>query len=84
VARVADGLATLRGGGTEPYDVALLAMGVRPSPIFTDSGPRVGPAGGLLVNDYLRSIAHADIFGEGDCISLEDHRLARVGAHAVR
>jgi NADH dehydrogenase FAD-containing subunit len=38
----------------------------------------------LLVNAYLQSVAHPDIFGGGDCISLEGQQLAKVGVYAVR
>jgi NADH dehydrogenase FAD-containing subunit len=66
------------------FDFAFIAIGIRPAPIFTDSGLATGPDGGLLVNAHLRSVAHPDIFGGGDCISLEGHTLAKVGVYAVR
>jgi len=65
-------------------DVVFLAMGVKPSPIFARSGLPVGPDGGLRVNEYLQSVAHADIFGGGDCIFFEPRPLNKVGVYAVR
>jgi NADH dehydrogenase FAD-containing subunit len=81
---VANGKADLNDGRTLSYDLAFIAAGVVPSPIFADSGLPVGEDGGLLVNDQLQSIAHSELFGGGDCISLQGHPLAKVGVYAVR
>lgn len=71
-------------GMDRPCDAVFLALGVTPSPIFRDSGLMTGPDGGLLVNRFLQCTTHPEIFGGGDCISLEGHRLAKVGVYAVR
>lgn len=81
---VANGQAELNDGRTLSYDLAFIAAGVKPSPIFGDSGLPVGEDGGLLVNDQLQSIAHPELFGGGDCISLQGKPLAKVGVYAVR
>jgi len=65
-------------------DVIFVAVGVRPSPLFKKSGLSVGPDGGLLVNRYLQSVDHPDIFGGGDCIYFKDRPLDKVGVYAVR
>ncbi|NOY52282.1 MAG: FAD-dependent oxidoreductase [Deltaproteobacteria bacterium] len=67
-----------------PFDLAILALGVRPSPLFADSGLAVGPDGGLLVNNFLQSTDYPELFGGGDCISLAGHPLDKVGVFAVR
>ncbi|MDH4231850.1 MAG: FAD-dependent oxidoreductase [Nitrospirota bacterium] len=67
-----------------PFDVAFVATGVKPASFFKESGLPVGEDGGMLVNSYLQSVAHPEIFGGGDCISLEGHALAKVGVYAVR
>jgi len=59
--------------------VAFIATGVRPASLFRDSGLATGEEGGILVNSYLQSVAYPEIFGGGDCISLEGHPLAKVG-----
>ncbi len=59
-------------------------MGVKPSPLFRDSGLPTGNDGGLLVNGFLQCVGHPELFGGGDCISLEGTPLARVGVYAVR
>lgn len=67
-----------------PFDVAFLATGVRPSSLFRESGLPTGDDGGLLVNAYLQSVRYPELFGGGDCISLQHHRLPKVGVYAVR
>lgn len=64
--------------------MVFLAVGVSPSPLFRDSGLPTGEDGGLLVNECLQSVRHPELFGGGDCISLEGTPLARVGVYAVR
>ena len=67
-----------------PFDVALLALGVQPAPLFADSGLAVGKDGGMLVNEYLHAVDHPTIFGGGDCISFQGRPLDKVGVYAVR
>lgn len=74
----------LDNGKSYPADVIFPAVGVKPSPIFARSGLPTGPDGGLLVNRYLQSVGHANIFGGGDCISFEPEPLDKVGVYAVR
>jgi NADH dehydrogenase FAD-containing subunit len=83
-ADAADGVVELESGRSERYDVAIMAVGVRPSPLFAESGLPTGPDGGLLVNGRMQSVDHPEVFGGGDCISMAGHRMARVGVHAVR
>jgi len=61
-----------------------MALGVKPSTIFEASGLPMGPDKGLLVNKYLQSVQHPEIFGGGDCISFADQALDKVGVYAVR
>lgn len=74
----------LADGSTVSHDFAFLAVGVRPSGIFADSGLATGDDGGLLVDSFLRCTEHSEIFGGGDCISLAGNPLAKVGVYAVR
>ena len=74
----------LTDGSTHSSDVVFMALGVQPSRIFSDSGIRVGPDGGLLVNSFLQGVAHPEMFGGGDCVSFADRPLAKVGVYAVR
>ena len=74
----------LSDGRKLPADCVFLAVGIQPSSLFKDSGMLTGQDGGLLVNNYLQSVAYPEIFGGGDCISLQGNDLAKVGVYAVR
>jgi NADH dehydrogenase FAD-containing subunit len=76
--------AVLDNGHKIPFDLTLLALGVKPSPLFADSGLAAGPDGGMLVNEYLQAVDCPYIFGGGDCISFQPQPLAKVGVYAVR
>lgn len=82
--KIEGGSVLLSDGRALPFDLAFVASGVRPSPLFKHSGLPVADDGGLLVNEYLQSVAYPELYGGGDCISLQGHRLARVGVYAVR
>jgi len=75
---------TLTSGQVCDTDFTFMAAGVIPSPIFEDSGLAVGPDRGLLVNQYLQSVADSRIFGGGDCIHFQPLPLDKVGVYAVR
>ena len=84
VKAVERGAVTLRDGKRIDFDFAFMAIGIRPSSLFRDLWIPTGADGGLFVNSYLQSVAYPDIFGGGDCVSLEGHPLQRVGVYAVR
>lgn len=84
VREISPGRLDLADGARHQADLIFLAVGVRPSPIFADSGLPVGPEGGLLVNRFLQSVKHPEIFGGGDCIYFQDTPLDKVGVYAVR
>jgi len=84
VAHMGHGSAELSNGDILEYDLAFAALGVTPSPIFRESGLPVGADGGLLVNSFLQSVKHPEIFGGGDCICFEERPLPKVGVYAVR
>ncbi len=75
---------TLESGKSYNTDIIFLAIGVKPSPIFEESGLPTGQDGGLLVNKYLQSTEYPEIFGGGDCIYFKDRPLDKVGVYAVR
>ncbi|MHB8845728.1 MAG: NAD(P)/FAD-dependent oxidoreductase [Nitrospirota bacterium] len=83
-AALEEGRVIMDDGTIRACDAVFLAMGVAPSTLFRDSKLPTGPDGGLLVNRFLQCPGHPGIFGGGDCISLEGHRLAKVGVYAVR
>jgi len=81
---IGNGVVTLSDGRKVFFDMALVAIGTRPPSLFRDSGLPTSADGGLLVNAHLQSVRHPDIFGGGDCVSIEGQSLARVGVYAVR
>ena len=84
VKSVSGNTVTLDNGETLPAEFIFLALGVKPSAIFADSGIVTGPDGGMRVNRFLQSTQHPDIFGGGDCIYFQDQPLDKVGVYAVR
>jgi NADH dehydrogenase FAD-containing subunit len=81
---VQSGKVTLESGAVHEADIVFLAVGVKPSRIFKDSGLPTGPDDGLLVNKYLQCTEHPEIFGGGDCIYFQEKPLDKVGVYAVR
>jgi NADH dehydrogenase FAD-containing subunit len=84
VHRLGPGEVELDDGRRFDTDLTMLALGVKPSTLFADSGLRTGPDGGLLVNDSLQHPDHPEIFGGGDCICFQSQPLDKVGVYAVR
>ncbi len=84
VKEIKTGEIKLASGDIHPLDFIFLAVGVKPSTIFKDSGLPVGPDEGLLVNTYLQCTQYPEIFGGGDCIYYQEQPLAKVGVYAVR
>jgi len=78
------GEALLSSGARLACAVLLLAVGVRPPPLFSDSGLPTDAEGALRVNGYLQSVAHPEIYGGGDCIHFDPRPLPKVGVYAVR
>ena len=78
------GRITLKSGAVHEADIIFLAVGVKPSTIFKESGLPTGPDNGLLVNKYLQCTEYPEIFGGGDCIYFQDQPLDKVGVYAVR
>jgi len=83
-ASIEEGLVHSHSGRTVPFDIAIVSIGIVPNGIFWDSGLDTATDGSLLVNDYLQSVTHADVFGGGDCITIRNRKIDRVGVYAVR
>ncbi len=84
VKKILRGTAVLNDDKTLTFDFAFVALGIKPLSLFQDSLLPTGEEGGLMVNAYLQCLAHPEIFGGGDCISLSGNPLAKVGVYAVR
>ncbi len=84
VHEIKTGRVTEASGKIHVLDIIFVAIGVKPSPVFRESGIATGPDGGLLVNRYLQSTEYSNIFGGGDCIYFKEAPLDKVGVYAVR
>jgi NADH dehydrogenase FAD-containing subunit len=84
VQRFEETKAVMEDGREFPYDFALLAWGIKPSPVCRESGLPTDEDGGLFVNEYLQSIEYPEIFGGGDCICFQRRPLDKVGVYPVR
>jgi NADH dehydrogenase FAD-containing subunit len=84
VQEIRTGRVTDASGKSHEADIIFVAVGVKPNPVFSDSGIPTGPDGGLLVNRYLQSMAYPTIFGGGDCAYFQEAPLDKVGVYAVR
>lgn len=84
VRRVSQDQVELENGQRFASDMNLVALGVKPSSRFADSGLRTGPDQGLWVNEYLQHPDYPQIFGGGDCIFFAKQSLDKVGVYAVR
>lgn len=81
---VQNGQALLTDSRSLAYDFAFIAVGIKPSSVFWESGLPTGVDGGLLVDKHLQCVSRPEIFGGGDCISFRDRPLDKVGVYAVR
>jgi NADH dehydrogenase FAD-containing subunit len=84
VVHIKDNMVELSSGDVLKSDFVFMAVGVKPSPLFENSGLPTSKDGGLRVNQYLQSVAYPEIFGGGDCITFEPQPLPKVGVYAVR
>ena len=76
--------AVLDNGTVWEWDICFAATGIRPPDIFLKSGIATGADRGMLVNHFLQSVSHPDIFGGGDCICFQERPLDKAGVYAVR
>ena len=62
----------LNSGRTIPYDIAVLAIGVKPeNTLAKDCGLEIGKTGGLKVNSNMQT-SDPDIYAGGDSVEVED------------
>ncbi len=58
--------------GEIPCDIAIVAVGVRPtSSLAKAAGLEVGPTGGIVVNERMQT-SDPDIFAAGDCVEMKN------------
>lgn len=63
---------TLNSGTKIPYDIAILAIGVKPeTTLAKDCGLKIGSAGGVSVNDKMQT-SDPDIYAAGDSVEVKN------------
>jgi NADH dehydrogenase FAD-containing subunit len=65
-------------------DAVLWATGTVGAAFLRESGLPIGDRGFLRVTEQLRAPTHPRIFAAGDCATIPDANLAKVGVHAVK
>ncbi len=76
---------TLDNGSREPSDLTVWLAGAAPPRLLSRSDLPRDDRGYLLVDDTLRAVDGAPVYGAGDCIAIASHPgLAKAGVYAVR
>jgi pyridine nucleotide-disulfide oxidoreductase family protein len=74
----------IEGGLQFASDATFWTTGTAAPGVIRDSGLATDARGFLLVNDYLQSTSHPQVFGAGDCAVQEGRERPRAGVFAVR
>lgn len=83
IARIADNRVIYDNGDGLYADCIVWATGAEPHDL--DHNMAKCPRGWLLVNNCLQSVSHPNVFGGGDCITLQGHpSTPKAGVYAVR
>jgi selenide,water dikinase len=84
VIEVGVGFARLRNGLEFATDAVFWAAGSAAHPWIAASGLATDHRGYLLTSELLQSVSHPEVFGAGDCATLQGHPLPKAGVFAVR
>ncbi|HMV41385.1 MAG TPA: selenide, water dikinase SelD [Leptospiraceae bacterium] len=71
-------------GNIYNLDFIIGAMSPKPADWILDSGLMKDENGFILVNDYLESISHPNVFAVGDIASMKNYSRPKAGVFAVR
>jgi len=84
VVEVAPGRLICAGGAVFELDEILWVTPAGAAPWLRDSGLALDAQGFILVNDFLQSVSHPDVFATGDVAVMARHPRPRAGVFAVR
>ncbi|MCB0352100.1 MAG: selenide, water dikinase SelD [Bdellovibrionales bacterium] len=84
VTRVFDGHLETQVGTSIAFDDCLWVTSASPNPMIRKAGFAVDDRGFLLVNEYLQSVSHPDVYGAGDVASCPTSPRPKSGVFAVR
>lgn len=84
VTEVGEGFVRLEGGIEFATDAVFWATGAAAHGWLRDSGLATDKRGFMLTNLYMQSVRYANVFGAGDCATVEGHMVPKAGVFAVR
>jgi selenide,water dikinase len=84
VKEVGDGFVRLDGGLEFATDAVFWATGAAAQEWIRDSGLATDARGFLLTNLQMQSVRYANVFGAGDCATIEGNETPKAGVFAVR
>jgi len=84
VREVGAGFVRLEGGLEFATDAVFWATGAAAHDWLRDSALGTDAQGFMLTNTNLQSVRYANIFGAGDCATVEGHHRPKAGVFAVR
>ncbi len=75
IARIDENAAITASGERLPFDVCINCTGNVPPALAREAGLAVNDAGQLVIDAFMRSVSHPEVYGAGDAAAFED------GAH---
>ena len=78
------GYVKLSNGVEYLADHVIVSTGVKPWAGFKQTGFELDEDGFILVNSFLESVSHPDVFACGDCASIAGTKTQKSGVNAVR
>jgi pyridine nucleotide-disulfide oxidoreductase family protein len=84
VKEVGEGFVRLESGLEFATDAVFWATGAAAHGWIRDSGFATDKGGFLVTNTNLQSVRYANVFGAGDCATVEGHEMPKAGVFAVR
>ena len=84
VTEVAPGRVIDTSGNEFAYDEILWVTQAGPPEWLNGTGIKLDDRGFVLVNDYLQSVSHPNIFATGDVATIQNHPRPKAGVYAVR
>ena len=83
-ARIERGAVHLQSGEIIVADIIIAATGAAAAAWLSQSGLKTDERGFVLVNDYLQSVSHENVFAAGDCATMINFIRPKSGVYAVR
>lgn len=66
------------------FDYLVWATGAKAPNVLQNTGLTLDDNGYILVNKYLQSVSHSNVFAVGDCCNFNNMNLPKAGVYSVR